>query len=798
MGLAGIEARDPQGAPTLPADPSRPHAPRPLGQPPSYSNFRDVDPPTRQPELEVVDYPEGRGLTARNLQPPAPLLPRGWSHQPYLLANLGTNYAAPHTPNQGRETKPAHTSEPGAGHEGDTSDVSHEEGNLDSSAVGLAHSISTRLRTAVELRGPVLQQQQVSQRDVSPRQRSPSPGSIHGPLHHTASGPVQIPAGVRGDTASEVIQQDHHRHQSEGRSSDNLPRPRTALHPQRSPPGYGEERSFGRNSNVLLRAYKGGNLAPLPKLELGKFQGGSGNAGSGRYPFSILEKDPNVNFCPSFNDLRPRNKSAQYDHLKIHAHDGVCSALDVPALKLMSGQPSTMSHLLEAIRWTEDPNKYNFQLPPLQIHPTRLTPTDINRLNDVGKFVFAQGLCGLQSFGVPELAKERRRAIMWPDINASISKDMLQDPKIPMKAPIREQVKKNSWSMQFDFKSWFDQIPLSQQISKFFAFDTNWCLGQLPMGFRPAVEVAQAITLLLIDFTYPPGVEAAAYIDNVRFVGPTKTAVAAAGDEFVRRCASVNAIIGSSSEPSQEDTFLGESYNYRRATRANSKKTLEKLTYVKESLNKSAPLTYRQIAAIFGLLFFASDVAATRLAQHFNSLTFYRRSMTQVKKWSAVGPTFPEEVRLEVVHWIDRLLINTPVPASKPPPPPTDLEIYVDASDYGWGCVSFHNNIPKVCARPWSASDREVANVSSSVTSEPLGALRAVLATVSTSMRRVVIHTDHTGLVYAGNRGYGKAKTYNEALVQLQKFFPTTDFVFQYIPGPQNPADPYSRGQQIN
>lgn len=508
-----------------------------------------------------------------------------------------------------------------------------------------------------------------------------------------------------------------------------------------------------------------------------------------------LPRDPNVNFCPGWSDLRPRKLKC--DHLPLHANEGVCSRLDVAALKELPATQEAKQHFLIAIRWIEDAARYDFPLPPRRHHRTKLTKDDVNRLNEVGKFVFAEGICGVQSFAVPEIAKDRRRPIFWPDINEAISKDLLQASTIPLKDPIRRQVKKNSWSIQYDFKGWFDQIPLTPEISRYFAFDGNWCLGQLPMGFRPAVEVAQAITLLLVDFELPAGVEVCAYIDNVRFVGPTRASVQLAGALFTERCEKVNALIGSQTEASQSDTFLGETYDYRRAQRKLSDKTIEKLIYIQDGLKKSAPQSYRQIAAIFGVLFYATEVSALSLAPHFDALTFFRRTMSIVTTWDAPSEGIPADVNCKLQIWVARLLRNIPVPVARLTSAVPDIELFVDASEFGWGCVSIRGDSKRVFSQPWSQTDKAEHKVGSSVTSEPLGALRAVLATSSVGMQKVVIHTDHMGLVYAGQRGYGKARTYNEIMLQLQQKFPSTEFVFKYVPGPSNPADPYSRGVAV-
>lgn len=477
-------------------------------------------------------------------------------------------------------------------------------------------------------------------------------------------------------------------------------------------------------------------------------------------------------------------------------HQGICSALKIDELEKLEVSDDTRAHYMEAMRWTRDLSKFPDAVNDVHFerHRTRLTADDIDKLNKFGKFVFVPARCGVKSFPVAEWFKSRRRPIFWPDINAYIPKDMLQESRLPLKNSVRTQVKKGHYSKQFDFKGWFDQIPLSINVSPLFGLDANKCLAQLPMGFRPAVEVAQAITLMLVDFPYPEGVECIAYIDNVRFTGPSKKAVEQAAETFRERCKAVNAIIGSETQTSQLDDFLGERYDYQESTRRLTDKNLEKLWFVRNMLLNDHPLVYRQLSAIYGLLFYSSSVLDVKLANYFESLTYYRERMSEVDDdWEAPIPPMPPRVRDQLINWCRHLIPNKAVPAFKPAFENPDLVLYVDASEHGWGCVSIKGGVVKTFNGRWSEADRAAHKVQSSVSSEPLGALRAARAVVTKAMTKVLIYSDHTGMVYAGNRGYGKARSYNDLIKALQRDYPNTEFHFEYVPGSMNPADKPSR-----
>lgn len=269
------------------------------------------------------------------------------------------------------------------------------------------------------------------------------------------------------------------------------------------------------------------------------------------------------------------------------------------------------------------------------------------------------------------------------------------------------------------------------------------------------------------------------YIDNIRFVGQTPESVKIAADTFKERCRKVNAIIGSESEITQEDEFLGENYNYNNATRRLTDKTLEKLKYVEGMIAKRTAFTNRQLAGIFGLLFYASSVLDVKLANFFNSLSFYRRMMATEFRWDDNTDSFPSHIEKEIIGWIQLLNANKAIPAHQEPPTRFDLTLYVDASEHGWGCVSLKDGHTKTYAGEWSSEDRQAHKVQSSVSSEPLGTIRAAKAVVTKDMKHVKIFSDHMGLIFAGNRGYGKARSYNEMTKTLQEIYPETTFHFE-------------------
>lgn len=457
--------------------------------------------------------------------------------------------------------------------------------------------------------------------------------------------------------------------------------------------------------------------------------------------------------------------------------------------------PQSASNLAQSLRWVEDFEHYKqFELPPLIKHKTRFSPADITALEDAGKFVLCDPVCSCDSFPIPEWDRDRNRPIFHPDINAVISKSCLIKGIIPRKEVVRKNAAESRWSVQFDFASWYDQLPLDIKISSLFCFLDRRCLASLPMGFRPSADVAQSVSTAIADFHLPDQVNVSVYIDNIRFGGPTKASVTAAAEEFLARANKVGAIVNEKEiTPMQHEDFLGEHYNLVRGTRSLTNKNLEKLRHAAKMLN--TVLTFRQLAAIYGLLFFSSEVLRTDISQFFVALSFYRRSMSNVPEWDATAPGFDEPVLNKLRQWFQELLRNRPTPIVNSSLPSPDLTIFCDASEFGWGAVCISSTGVNLLQGEWTEEEKAAYDVSHSTIAEPLAVRKITALAVNGDHKHVRVLSDHMGLIFAGNKGYGKCRSYNDMCRFLHQYTSTT-FTFGFVPGALNvTADKLSRSR---
>ncbi|MEK7413393.1 MAG: hypothetical protein AAB263_08755, partial [Planctomycetota bacterium] len=97
-----------------------------------------------------------------------------------------------------------------------------------------------------------------------------------------------------------------------------------------------------------------------------------------------------------------------------------------------------------------------------------------------------------------------------------------------------------------DFRAWFDFLPLSDDVSWYECFVTDWGVTyrnmRVAMGKRSSTTVGTSATRVIGSFPIPAGVKFRYATDGVRFAGP-RAAVADAAWQYVQRAWSVGAVI---------------------------------------------------------------------------------------------------------------------------------------------------------------------------------------------------------------------------------------------------------------
>jgi len=374
--------------------------------------------------------------------------------------------------------------------------------------------------------------------------------------------------------------------------------------------------------------------------------------------------------------------------------------------------------------------------------------------------------------------------------------------------------------VQFDFKSYYDQFGLAAAVQAMFCFlgrnNEIFALNRLPMGFTLACAIAQATTWQLLNFECRS--EVFTCIDNVAFCG-TVADVAHDVKMFLERCLACHASLndweptaisqlcnldGSALEAAvsalhqPQFSFLGVAYDWPRARKSLPVAAVDKLSALRWCVNELGDrIRPRQLSAVIGFLRYACSVLSVKPLQFYDMLAWTRRVgavlQGDASLWDSVDLTLSAAHKADMLAWIDVVACAPPVPFASPLPTERPPTIIFDASAAGWGAVLLDGPSPRPFAGQWPAP------IHSSVHAEPLAAVRAVVAALDgrPPPPLVFVMSDHEPLVISSRSLAPRAFTYNLALSNLARLFPSTRFVFGFLPGHLNLTDSLSRGGSL-
>jgi hypothetical protein len=468
-------------------------------------------------------------------------------------------------------------------------------------------------------------------------------------------------------------------------------------------------------------------------------------------------------------------------------------------------------------KWVCDDDSYKHVTFAGKLERSRLSAEDERRMQQLGlirELDASETPTGTtRLFWVAEQAKGRRRPIRWTKaINEALGRDTLRGMKMATRAEQVAQSLTGQWAICLDMSAWFDQIPLALDVQLRHCFIGRdgkiYCLTRLPMGQRQAVDVAVSITRLLLNFELPAGVTAQDCIDNVRFCG-SREGVIEAALSFVQRCRLIGVTLNEvplDRDPRetlaelahQEGDWLGARYSYSNKTVKLSSKTIDKLKFAQQEAKQV--LHAKNLASVFGLLFFASSVIDLCLAKRFTVLQFFRRFSSEVSAnnglWNA-HVRVPDIAFRDLMKWIDDALVNVPRPIFDWSQQPSKY-LFTDASAWGWGgiLVDTLSGTVQHHSEPWKPSDP--VNISHSVETEPEGAYRALCRFIPVTLptgTRIELVTDSITTRAIVTKTYSGSLAVNRVGLFLAKFSHLA-ISATHIPGVENPADEISRGLQ--
>ena len=355
--------------------------------------------------------------------------------------------------------------------------------------------------------------------------------------------------------------------------------------------------------------------------------------------------------------------------------------------------------------------------------------------------------------------------------------------------------------ISLDFAGWYQQIPLSEQVSWFFCFRNNgkWFrYTRQPTGASWSTDVATAHTMVLTDGTHPD-VTVSLCIDNVRFSGE-KEAVVSAAWRFVQRCKIVDAEVNeldvyTATEDdvarlwSTEDDFFGEVADYTQSTIRCRQKHVQRLQeYETAALKPGA--THATLFGCYAMMLYMAETLGHPLSTHLKlRLWFSRRARDIAKGRSAWDePPTHRVPQADIRNWVSELTRNRPGTLKRAPA--VTVVVHIDACKEGYAAVVVpREESPYLIQHKWSAAERAALRTERSTNSEP-----EAIARVSEELQRRgtrgshLFVSDHEQFAGAVAKGCSLSAANNS---RLQRLAPWTRVVYE--PGSQSLADPYSR-----
>jgi len=493
--------------------------------------------------------------------------------------------------------------------------------------------------------------------------------------------------------------------------------------------------------------------------------------------------------------------------------------------QLSSASSKCVANLSYWLRFALDDSVYQEAGVPVKStieRSTRYSEAEVEKLLAMGHIELVQPsdvrgevLC----FTVNETAKKRRRRISHTrTINQFISRKTfspLFPVKISTKSDVISSVHSGDFMISLDFAGWFDQLPLSDRVSRRMCFKAGnrlFRLKNVPMGMSSSVGLACAVTDRLLDFEQMSR-SVLKCIDNVLFIG-TREAVLRDAALFRQRCVEVGAVLNEADIPleyllTQKGEWCGVVLDLVAKTVQLTQKCVER-TRLSWALREQ--WTWRGFQSCVGMLFWSYGLAANLdVHRKFALLRYISRVSADLQERpeliDAPARIWPSALR-DMQEWVSRIEANAPrsVPLSGSD---YDWLIATDASKLGWGYFAFNVKSGQTSSygSKWSSTQRARfgETLSQSTTAEPIAVVNSLChwyrpasfpdQTASTSKPRVHVLCDNIATVCSFSRGFSTSSLLiNQQYGRMMDRFPFLSITISHLQGAINPADGPSRG----
>jgi hypothetical protein len=421
---------------------------------------------------------------------------------------------------------------------------------------------------------------------------------------------------------------------------------------------------------------------------------------------------------------------------------------------------------------------------------------------------------GLRLFTEAERLKGRKRIIRHTKVVNDATGRIPAEHAVPFATAeeLHDMVLHKAGASCFDIAAFYDalELPSSAREAHIVAVrGVLYRLTTIPTGQRHSVGLAQLVSAWIAEAHIKKNVNV--WIDNIRVVCVAPQAEHEAQVKRVYQRAAqfglaFNETFESVRVPAKKYEFIGAAYDHDVGAVAVGTKTCKKLsaswTAVQKHIAGTASLSIRQMAAHFGILFYAASVCRPDLSNYFSAMRFFRELAALPAaghQWDDVSPRLPPGAAAELERWTLDAIANTPrkiltqEERASLALPPTHI-IVTDASVWGWGslCVCLRTGSVDIRNGAWEKADGG-PNYGHSTEAEPEGVYRALCAHVPLAAPwRVCVYTDHEAIVHTQERGYSRGFNINMLHSRVQQW--QANISFRFVAGKMNPADAASRG----
>lgn len=491
--------------------------------------------------------------------------------------------------------------------------------------------------------------------------------------------------------------------------------------------------------------------------------------------------------------------------------------LDVPEVEMLSYEQlsrlempgPTRERVREVISWNTDENAFKrlFKTFPRislagESDEFQEEVTRLEKLKYITPITRSKVKGFVKGFTVPKPKKKTRRTIL----DGRKLNEQQQDPpqtKLPGLTEIEECVRAFPLGLEMDGKGWYHQFGLSPEIAAYWVLRVagkRYTWNRMPMGWTHSVYAANTVTEALAAFDWG-SCRLLVYIDNVYVFGKSESDIMRVTDEFMVRCRKINASFEITTPVGEEMNVLGVRVNLAQKTLDIQPSTRDNLKmfhdcmeeiWWKKGTSRCTPST-RQIWKVFGNITWAARILKHKLCDYPSWLSWLSRRARQitsdVEMWEkpcGMWASAQRDLRRLVKNLIQASPRAVKIELDE------SVELYTDASDVGWGVVSFaEDDTEMVQHRRWSDTMRRKI-----IAERELDALvRGVHHVVTTrpEVRAIRVYCDNQNVCAWVSKGRARSFFGNVKLQQLELDIKHLQLQVVWVPSAENLADRPSR-----